>query len=415
MRIAIFHNLPSGGAKRALSETARRLSERHVLDIYSLSTADHEFCDLRPYARRYRIFDYEPLPLFRSPLGRLNQIQRWRDLSRLASLGKQVAVAIDHVGYDVVYLHPSLWTQAPTLLSHLSSPSVYHIQEPLRSVHEAAIGRPYLNSGWRQKVDRFDPLIGLYKRRVISVDRACTQRATRLLANSRFTAENAYRIYRRRPEVCYFGVDCDHFRPIASVERGDFVLSVGVLKPHKGYDFLVEALAEIPRSYRPTLRIIANAEDPRERTFVSKFAEERDVEVEIETMVDQQTLNLRYNQAALLVYSPVREPFGLVPLEAMACGTPVIGVAEGGVRETIVDGETGYLTSRDPRQFAERIQHLLSNPSLRDQMGEAGREYVSADWTWQKAVQRIEHFLALPQTHNTPSEQRLGPDLQGRS
>lgn len=75
-------------------------------------------------------------------------------------------------------------------------------------------------------------------------------------------------------------------------------------------------------------------------------------------------LVLEYNKAQICVYAPVLEPLGLVPLESMACGTPVVGVREGGVLESIVHEQTGLLTERDPAQFAGAVQHLLSNPAL---------------------------------------------------
>ena len=83
------------------------------------------------------------------------------------------------------------------------------------------------------------------------------------------------------------------------------------------------------------------------------------------------------------------EPFGLAPLEAMACGLPVVAVKEGGVRETVVDGVTGFLTQRDPEEFAECIRQLLENHNLRRQFGEQAREHVRAFWTWERAAQDL--------------------------
>ncbi len=63
-------------------------------------------------------------------------------------------------------------------------------------------------------------------------------------------------------------------------------------------------------------------------------------------------LVLLYNKANLVVYTPYQEPFGLVPLESMSCGTPVVGVNDGGVMETVTNGKTGILTERDTKIFA---------------------------------------------------------------
>ena len=77
----------------------------------------------------------------------------------------------------------------------------------------------------------------------------------------------------------------------------------------------------------------------------------------------------------------------------MACGTSVVGVREGGVQETVVDGYTGLLTDRDPRQFAAAVQHLLMNPNVALEYGRNGRDYVQCHWTWDKAVATLESYL----------------------
>jgi glycosyltransferase involved in cell wall biosynthesis len=89
----------------------------------------------------------------------------------------------------------------------------------------------------------------------------------------------------------------------------------------------------------------------------------------------------------------VLEPFGLVPLEAMSCGTPVVGVREGGVQESIIHERTGLLVERDPKKFSNAVQHLLSNPDLIAEYGRNGREHVLKNWTWDRSVDRLEDHL----------------------
>ncbi|HEX5418141.1 MAG TPA: hypothetical protein VFZ25_20995, partial [Chloroflexota bacterium] len=74
MRIALYHNLPSGGAKRTVFETTRRLAERHSIDLYSLSLADQQFCDVRSYVRHAEVLPYRTGRPLGSPFGRLNSI-----------------------------------------------------------------------------------------------------------------------------------------------------------------------------------------------------------------------------------------------------------------------------------------------------------------------------------------------------
>jgi glycosyltransferase involved in cell wall biosynthesis len=140
-------------------------------------------------------------------------------------------------------------------------------------------------------------------------------------------------------------------RPL-DLEKRNFVLSVGSLTPLKGFDFLIRAMAELPEAGRPRLVIVSNFQNPPEKTYLEGLAGELHVELELLNNVSDQRLVELYNQAKMVLYAPVREPFGLVPLEAMACGTPVVGVCEGGVLETVLDGETGILVERDLQLFS---------------------------------------------------------------
>lgn len=402
MRIALFHDLPSGGAKNAVYEMVRRLVCRHTVDVFTLTSSEHSFCDIRPFVNEHRVYSFRPLPLFESPLGRLNQIQRWRDIDRLASISERIGEDIDKQQYDVVFVHPSMWTQAPRLLESLQTPSVYYVQESLRTIYEPKIARPYLSSGLRVSADRVDPLIWLYRRRVQQIDRHNTVRAVRLLTNSQFTATNIRQIYGRCATVVYLGVDTSFFRPLASVNESRAVLSVGALLPSKSFDFIIESLSHMPQASRPPLWIIANFVDIREQEYLEDLADDHGVILRIEENVSRDTLVERYNQANLVVYAPIREPFGLVPLEAMSCGTPVVGVAEGGVRETVKDGVTGLLVPRDSARFADALGRLLDAPIIRRHLGRQAREHVLTYWTWDRTMSTLEKALAQCTRTNNP-------------
>jgi glycosyltransferase involved in cell wall biosynthesis len=157
---------------------------------------------------------------------------------------------------------------------------------------------------------------------------------------------------------------------------------------------LIHSLAYIPESNRPPLKIVGNTINKEELAFLEGLAAREKVQVRFETMVSNESLIRYYNQAFLVAYSPVQEPFGLVPLEAMACGTPVVGVAEGGVCETILHGETGWLVERDPRKFAECIQNMLDQPDVASEMGRKGRDWVCQQWNWEKSNRILEELLA---------------------
>lgn len=395
MRIAVYHELPSGGAKRALFEAVRRLAERHIVDVFTVTGADHDFCDLRPFVHAHRLANFEPRPQIRPPAARLNALARWRDLHRLEPVAKETAASIDRSAYDVVYANPSQWSQAPAVLGYLQTPTVYVLHDCV--AHGRPTPRRYSGewSGWWSTAfDRVDPAKSMYARTLRELDNGHTHQASTLLTNSRFTAENIASIYGLRAHVNYLGVDTDLFRPIEGIERANFVLSVGAVRDGKGFDFLVAALARIPAESRPPLRIVANVEHPPERRYLAEAARRRGVDLSFEIGIDEATLVTRYNEASLVVYAPVQEPFGLVSLEAMACGVPVVGVGEGGVAETVVDGVTGYLVERDESRFAAAVERLTTNRDQSFALGSQARRHAVRHWTWENSVSRLEDHLS---------------------
>src|SRR5512138_2712857 len=156
MKIAVYHDLPSGGAKRTLYEAMKRLSQRHVLDVYTLDTADKAFCDLHEFSNAESVFHFSPSKLFHRPFGRLNQFQRWSDLQRLDRLARQVAKVMDDGKYDLVLAQPCMWTQAPLVLRYLDTPSIYYCHEPPRNLYDS-VSVQQAGSDSRNALDAIDP------------------------------------------------------------------------------------------------------------------------------------------------------------------------------------------------------------------------------------------------------------------
>lgn len=400
MKIAVYHNLPSGGGKRALYEMARRLAPNHEMDVFTLASANHDYCDLRPFSRQHAITPFAPLPLAGSPFGRINQMIRLIDIQRRDAANKQVAALIDAGNYDVAFVHNCQYGQSPAVLKYLRTPSVYFCGEPPRYLYEPRPDRPYSNSSPRQQMlDRVDPLPGLFQRTLKRVDIEYTRAASLVLANSAYSRETMYRTYGIFSRVAYLGVDSQLFRPLPAdamppLPEEDYVISVGSLIPNKGYAFLIESLGLLPQEIRPKLVIVSNYTDPQERAFLDGLAGRCGVKVEYRSMVTDEELVRLYNQARLTVYAPVMEPFGFVPLESMACGTPVVGVREAGVRESVLHEITGLQAERDPRQFAQAVERLLRDPARRAQYGEKGAAHVRECWQWEACIRFIEGQLA---------------------
>lgn len=391
MRVAVYHNLHSGGGLRTLVEQVRRLSPNHSLSIFAPETAAAP--DLNGVEGR--TFPFQTGPEVRQPIiGRVNRLLRTADLLRLERVNRAIARAIDAGGFDVVLVHPCQFSQAPSLLRYLETPTVYYCQEPPRILYEPVVPRPYrAHSRRRQFLDRVDPARNLYHSILRWGDREAMRAAKQVLVNSAYIGESVRRIYGVEGVVCRLGIDMQLFRPMG-LEREGFVLSVGALTPLKGFDALIEGIAALPASKRPALCLIGNYAEPQERVYLEQMAEECQVRLEIRLRVSEEELVEAYNRAALVAYTPHREPLGLVPLESMACATAVVGVKEGGVQETVRHGETGLLVERRPEDVARALGELLDDAALAYRMGQAGRRTVEREWDWSQSIQSLEGHLA---------------------
>jgi glycosyltransferase involved in cell wall biosynthesis len=277
----------------------------------------------------------------------------------------------------------------------LKSPTVYYCGEPIRSLYDPEIQRPYINvSRWKRRINQFDPLPGLYHKVLAENDRKNVVNATLVLTNSAFSRENLYRAYGIFARICYLGVDTERFQPL-HLPKESFVLSVGAVRPNKGFDFLLHSLSHINEGQRPHLLIVTNFVIPEERKYLEELSNQLGVKIEFQVLIPEEKLVQTYNRAILTLYAPILEPFGFVPIESMACGTPVVAINEGGIRESVQNRCTGLLTERDPQQFAEAVAALLKDKGRRTAFGAAGRDHVVENWRWERCITEIEKHLLL--------------------
>ncbi len=389
MKIAVFYNLPSGGARRTVLEQIKRLARRHQVDVYTLGNSDLSYWD-ELLQSKFITKKFHPTPLFNRPFRRLNQLNRSLDIIRLRNLERNLAKEIDQSGYDLVLIHPCSDTISPAIIQFLNTPIVYYSHDVNRFIYDPVLWRPYNERNGLQRIfDRLDPLSKLYYSLMDREDRRGRQLCDIYLTNSYFTRESIYRSYGRAPTVCYHGIDTDLFKPL-NLTRKYQVLCVGALVPNKGYDFVIESLRTIDELIRPPLIIVANSIDLKEKAYIECLAVESRVKLSIQSLITDEALVRLYNESQLTIYSPIMESFGLVPLELMACKTPVVGIFEGGVRETIQSGENGLLTERNPVLFGASILNLLIDEERRQDMGQKGRDYVLEQWNWDKAMHQLE-------------------------
>ncbi|WP_459618566.1 glycosyltransferase family 4 protein [Bordetella sp. 2513F-2] len=178
------------------------------------------------------------------------------------------------------------------------------------------------------------------------------------------------------------------------------ILQLGRLVPRKGVDNVIRALARLRQHHGIAARLCVvggNATEPCERRTpelarLRAIAREEGVfeHVTFTGRRDRNELSPYYAASDVFVTTPWYEPFGITPVEAMACGRPVVGADTGGIRSTVVHGQTGFLVPpRDPNALAGRLAALARDPELGRRMGEAGRRRVHRLYTWEKVGQAL--------------------------
>lgn len=205
----------------------------------------------------------------------------------------------------------------------------------------------------------------------------------------------------------FYPVEREEARRLMGVGADDFVVVyVGRLLPRKDVRNVVQGVARLigmckdilPSSVESIKLLIVGGNtvepDPRatpEIGELQRLATELGIASHVRFVGKRQQDTLRYYYSAgdVAVTTPWYEPFGLTPLEAMACGRPVVGSAVGGITYTVAYGKTGFLVPpRDPEMLADRLYCLLVEPGLRERMGRAARHRVEADFTWPMVAMR---------------------------
>lgn len=178
------------------------------------------------------------------------------------------------------------------------------------------------------------------------------------------------------------------------------ILQLGRMVPRKGVDNVIRAVALLRHAHGidSKLLIVGGESDQPDPAITPEIGRLQAI-AEAENIGDRvifagrcnrRMLRYYYSAADLFVTTPWYEPFGITPVEAMACGVPVIGAAVGGIKTTVSNGKTGFLVPpHDPAAAAERIVRLYSEPERLKALGEAGLRRANSQFTWKKVVQRI--------------------------
>ncbi|HVD01831.1 MAG TPA: glycosyltransferase family 4 protein [Candidatus Dormibacteraeota bacterium] len=388
MRIAVYHDQPSGGARRALAGFGRRLAERHQVDVFTLATADQELVSDSEWASSVTVLPYAPRPSVRLGLF-FNDARRSRSIEDLDRVNAEAARLVDAGGYAVLLADACRFTYAPQILDHVRTPAAYYCHHGPWRVQDVPtrVARSAYEEA-RRAVHR--PFEAGLEERLRSLDRRLVRRARTVMVNSNFTRDRAREHYGIEARLCPPGVELP---PPGESGRREHILSVGALEAHKGQDLVIRSVARLPENLRPPVHLVGNDGSPAYRARLEALAARLGVRVSIRLRVPEAELDFEYRTAILFCYGARHEPLGLAPVEAMAHGLPVVAVNEGGVRETVRDQQTGLLVPADPAAMSAALERLLADEALRRRMGAKGRSEVARAWSWPARAAALEEVL----------------------
>jgi|UniRef100_A0A7C5AML5 glycogen synthase len=331
--------------------------------------------------------------------------QESRHRKLLETLFRNVLMVGSLEEVDLIHCHTWYTHLAGCLLKQLlGKPLVLttHSLEPHRPWKEEQLGSGYQVSTWLEKT--------------------AYQNADGVIAVSRAMRQDVHELYSvpwDKVRVIPNGIDVELYRPTENpavlakygVDPAEpYILFVGRITPQKGITHLLAALEEVTEEVQAVL--CATGPDTPE---IGREVEQRIAQLQgkgrkviwINQFVPTPDLVPLYSQAALFVCPSIYEPFGIINLEAMACGTPVVATAVGGIKEVVVHEETGLLvpfdvqgqveqksgtTTQFARELAGAIHRLLADPEKRGEMGKKARAWVEQRFSWKSVARQTLDF-----------------------
>ncbi len=402
MRIAVWHNLNSGGGKRALYDHVKGLIDRgHHVVSYCPDTVDQSYLPLS------NLVEEKIFPLKSKIDRRINRFKLFRSSNNVkekfsAELEhcEECAMDIKANNFDILFANSSTSFYVSHLGRFLDIPKIIYLGEPNRFLYESrgefiwrapeSLNVYFLKYFYR----RAKHLYYMFWYSLLVREEFTSARCYDLiLVNSSFSRESVKRAYNLDSKVCYLGIDTEKFN-IRNHKKEFFALGLGSIIPNKGIEQAIISLSMIEESMRPPLIWIGNINIGNYVNEIKQFAFENNVNMTLKILISDDELLDLLNKAAVLLYLPHLEPFGLAPLEANACGTAVIGINEGGIKETIINGINGFTVKDfDPKKIAAHIKEFVSDLTYAENFGKKSRSHIVENWNLENGINNLEGLI----------------------
>ncbi len=422
MRIAMLsvHTCPlatlggkeTGGMNVYVRELARELGRQGVrVDVFARSQDEHQ-----PHVKHDIGFGNRVFHIPAGPERPLPKTELYQYMSEFVG-GVRLAAALLEEQYDIIHSHYWLSGLVAHELQGFWDTPIIHMAHTLGVMKNRVA----------QSVEEHEPEIRL------QVEKQLPAWSDRIIASTQAEVAQLRWLMQLNTDnvnVIPPGVDLElfHWFPQDEARRkievsldDTFILFVGRVEPLKGADTLMHALkllqdsSDLPSNTRVAI-IGGDPSQPRESRFAEMdrlmaLCDELDLDDVVAFLGKraQETLNNYYVSADVVVMPSIYESFGMVALEAMACGTPVIASEIGGLAFLVRDGETGFLVpDRDPAALAEKLRCVIQDEDLRKQLGAQAAAYAE-EYAWPKITERVmDVYAAVIESHSGEREKVEG-------
>ncbi len=286
--------------------------------------------------------------------------------------------------YDVINAHmvPSHW------IRNKNERVLWYVHTPFRDVYDLYEFRMRLKKFYQKPVH----WAGI--RAVRSIDQKIVKHIEGILANSANTRSRIVKYYGRGDStVLNGGIEYEKYSDNGSEK---YFLYPARFSPNKRQEYAIDAFRLFEKKLKGYKLLLVGpvSKDKAYYDYYLRIVEEakKSSEIKILKDVDEEKLKDLYSRCTAVLYPPVNEDYGLVPLEAMASYKPIIAVNEGGPKETVEDGKTGYLVNSE-QEMADRMVAMAENPQLAAELGRNGRKRAVEQYSWEVFFREFDNQL----------------------
>jgi len=383
LNLAVFNTQPPhlyfGGVERRIVETAKSLHNQVETTVYSGTKAG--------FRKPTTINGTRIVPCFSTDA--LFPVDNWFFNNTLAG-------AVNTINADVYEAH------AVSGYGFLRALKEKGIRKPFIQTVHGVLADEYAQAVQRGSLTLRAKLANFFMWQLSKLEAEAAKNATLTVTISRYSAQKIRQFYgvdKEKIRIAPNGVDTQRFQPSKNscetikhqigIDSKLCVLFVGRLIPRKGLTYLIKAAKHIVKEYSQTRFLIVG--DGPQKPHLLATLEKTNLLSNFVFLgdVNERLLPVLYNCADVFVLPSIQEGQGIALLEAQAAAKPVVAFDVGGVREAIVDKETGLLTKPDSRELAVAVMKLLANGTLREKMGSNGRKLVVDKFSWDVCAKKM--------------------------